>query len=73
MAKVQFIDDDNVRVLVEDNDTILNMSHKIFDRLQKILDEKLKVVEDMDINGKENFTVEEEGDSLKFVYCGKSC
>ncbi len=71
MAKVQFIDDDNVRVLVEDNDTILNMSHKIFDRLQKILDEKLKVVEDMDINGKENFTVEEEGDSLKFVYCGK--
>ena len=41
MAKVQFIDHDNVRVLVEENDTILHMSHEIFDHLQKILDVNL--------------------------------
>lgn len=66
-TKVQFIDDKNVKVLTEKNDTVLNMSSKTFESLQKIINGDYETVKDLDTTEKKIFNVEKTKDD-KFQF-----
>ena len=62
-TKVQFLDNEKVKVLTEENETVLNMDRKTFESLQKLINGDYETVKDLDTDGKNTFDVEKTKDN----------
>ena len=70
MPKVQFLDSENVRLLTEDNKTLMNMTSRTFNSLQHIIQGEIEIIDKLDINGKSIINVEIINGDFCFQNCG---